>query len=216
MAPRIESFFLSGPAGRIECLLKSPADAGRATASGVVCHPHPLFGGTMHNKVVHAVAEAIVQAGIPVLRFNFRGVGASGGRHDEGNGERADLQAVLDHLASLSPGRPLLVAGYSFGARIALEVGCGDDRAEALLGIGTPLALYDFGFLRECRKPLTLIQGELDPFSPIGLLMTLAAALPGGARVVTIPGAAHGFEGRLGELSRKVSESIPSTLLSAS
>jgi len=169
----------------------------------------------MHSKVVHAVAEAIVQVGIPVLRFNFRGAGSSAGRHDAGIGERDDLRAVLDHLASLFPGRPLLVAGYSFGAWIALEVGCRDERAAALLGIGTPLALYDFGFLRECRKPLALIQGELDPFSPVGLLMTLAAALPGGARVVAIPGAAHAFEGRLEELSRKVAEAIPDGLLSA-
>ena len=95
---RIESFFLAGPAGRMECMLKRPGEQVAARAAAVVCHPHPLFGGTMHNKVVHVAAEAIVGCGVPVLRFNFRGVGGSGGSHDGGRGEQDDLRAVLDHL----------------------------------------------------------------------------------------------------------------------
>src|SRR6266540_1897370 len=145
--PRIERFFLAGPAGRIECMLKRPGGpAGDSVA--VVCHPHPLFGGTMHNKVVHAAAEAIVQAGIPVLRFNFRGAGRSAGRHDGGRGERDDLLAAMDHLWGLYPGRPLLLAGYSFGAYVALAVGFRDPRSAALIGIGLPLDLVSFDFLR--------------------------------------------------------------------
>lgn len=208
---RIESFFVHGPAGRIECLLKRPAvDA--APSAAVVCHPHPLFGGTMHNKVVHAAAEAIVGAGIPVLRFNFRGVGGSGGAHDGGRGEQDDLRTVLDHLADLYPGRPLLLAGYSFGSFVALAVGCRDPRARALIGIGLPVNLARFDFLRECRKPLTIVQGEEDVYGPLPLVMAVAALVPGGARVAAVPGAAHNFASRLDELARRVAEGIPDAL----
>ena len=208
---RIENFFLHGPAGRIECMLKRPT-GGDSPAAAVVCHPHPLFGGTMHNKVVHAAAEAIVDTGIPVLRFNFRGVGGSGGTHDGGRGEQDDLRSVMDHLTGLYPRRPLLVAGYSFGAFVVLAVGCRDPRARALIGIGIPINLVGFGFLRECRKPLTLIQGDEDAFGPLPQLMALAALVPGGARVVAVKGAAHNFAGHLDELARRVAEAIPDEL----
>ena len=225
---RIETFFIPGPAGRIECMLKRPDLPGAAggettagapsttagpTAVAVICHPHPLFGGTMHNKVVHTAAEAIVGAGLPVLRFNFRGVGGSGGKHDGGRGEQDDLRTAIDHLAGLYPGKPLLATGYSFGAFVALRVGSLDHRASALIGIGLPVNLVGFGFLRECRKPLTLIQGDEDAFGPLPQLMALAALVPGGARVVAVKGAAHNFAGRLEVLARRVAEAIPETLL---
>jgi alpha/beta superfamily hydrolase len=206
---RIDSFFLPGPAGRIECMLKRPEGSAEAGGAAVLCHPHPLFGGTMHNKVVHATAEAIADAGLPVLRFNFRGVGGSGGAHDSGRGEHDDLVAVMDHLSGLYPGQPLLLAGYSFGSFIALDVGCRDPRARALIGIGLPVNLANFEFLLACDRPLTLIQGDQDMFGPLPQIMTLAARLPGGARVVAIPGAAHNFAGRLDELARRVGEAIP-------
>ena len=218
---RIESFFVPGPDGRIECMLKRPdvpEMAGRAAtstapaAAAVICHPHPLFGGTMHNKVVHAAAEAIVGAGLPVLRFNFRGVGGSGGKHDGGRGEQDDLKTVIDYLAGLYPGKPLLVAGYSFGAYVALHVGTRDDRTAALIGIGLPVNLVGFGFLRESHKPLTIIQGDQDEFGPLPQVMALAASLPGGARVVVVKGAPHNFAGRLDELARRVAEAIPEEL----
>ncbi len=214
---RIETLFLSGQAGRIECMLKHAAPAATddppSAGAAIICHPHPLFGGTLHNKVVHSAAEAIVRRGIPTLRFNFRGAGGSGGRHDHGRGEQEDLRLVLDHTASRYPGRPLLIGGYSFGAFVGLRVGCTDDRVTTLLGIGLPVGLYDFGFLAECVKPLSLIQGERDPFGPIGLLMTMAAALPGGCRVLTVPGADHGFNGRLNELADRVSAALPGEIL---
>jgi hypothetical protein len=224
---RLESFFLQGPAGRLECLLKHPrtgraaggpgggggdAPGGGGGAAAVVCHPHPLFGGTLHNKVVHAAAEALSGFGLPVLRFNFRGAGRSAGAHDAGVGEQDDLRAVLDHLEGRFPGRPLLLCGYSFGAYVALLLGCRDPRAAALIGIGAPLTMVSFGFLKECRKPLALIQGEKDPFAPLGLLMTLAAMLPGGASVRVVPGAGHGFEGRLDELAARVADAVPDDL----
>jgi uncharacterized protein len=211
---RIESFFLPGPSGRIECMLKRPGHDGGAAAA-IVCHPHPLFGGTMHNKVVHAAAEAIVEAGLPVLRFNFRGVGGSGGTHDGGRGEQDDLRAVIGHLASLYAGRPLLLAGYSFGAFVALAVGCGDPRAQALIGIGLPVHLVRFDFLRACARPVTLIQGDRDAFGTLEEVLALAALVPGGARVAAIRGAAHNFDGRLDTMARKVAESIPDRMRAA-
>lgn len=209
---RLETLILPGPAGRIECLLKHPvtATAGRAVAA--FCHPHPLFGGTMHNKVVHAAAEAIVGAGMPVLRFNFRGVGLSTGSHDNGIGEQDDLSVLLDFLGERFPGRPLLVAGYSFGAYVALKVGCREPRVAARIGIGIPLTMVNFGFLRGCDAPLALIQGEADPFSPPALFVSFAASLPGGARVTVIKGAGHNFAGHLEELAARVAEAIPEDL----
>lgn len=206
---RIETFLLRGPAGRIECMLKRPPGEATAGAAAVICHPHPLFGGTMHNKVVHTAAEAIAAAGLPLLRFNFRGVGRSDGAHDAGKGEQDDLRVVLDHLAGLYPSRPLLVAGYSFGAYVGLRVGCADPRVAALIGIGVPVSLVNFAFLQRCAKPLALIQGELDPYGPLGALMTLAALMPDGARVLAVPGAVHNFAGQLDALAARVAEAIP-------
>lgn len=208
---RIESFFLPGPAGRLECFLKHPAGAD-PRAAVVVCHPHPVFGGTMHNKVVHAVAEALVAAGLPVLRFNFRGAGGSAGRHDGGRGESDDLRAALDEAARRFPSLPLVVAGYSFGAFVGLGVGCYDGRVAALIGLAAPVGLYNFAFLRDCEKPLTLIQGESDPLAPLGLVLMLGASLPRGARVVPIEGADHGFNGRLDVVSARVAEALHASL----
>lgn len=212
---RIESFFVQGPAGRLECMLKLPASGAEGSGAAVICHPHPLFGGTLHNKVVHAAAEALVAAGLPTLRFNFRGAGGSGGAHDGGRGEQDDLEAVIDHLEGRFAGRPLVLAGYSFGAYVALRVGCRDGRAAALIGIGLPITMMTFEFLAECDKPLTLIQGDQDMFGPLPLVMALAATLPHGGRVVVVPGAPHNFAGRLEELARRVGEAVPAQLVGA-
>jgi len=213
---RIESLYLAGPAGRLEAVLKHPPvpaspagdDDARADppAVAVVCHPHPLFGGTLHNKVVHAAAEALARRGLPTLRFNFRGVGRSAGRHDNGRGEQEDLGAALAFLEERYPGRKILAAGYSFGAFVALAVGCADERVVSLVAIAAPVGVYPFGFLRACRKPLVLIQGEADPLAPLPLALALAAALPAGARVVPIPGADHAFRGRLDLVGQRVEE----------
>ena len=223
---RIESIYLAGPAGRLEAVLKHPpapdfaeaggdADTADGAAPGpspvaVVCHPHPMFGGTLHNKVVHAAAEALARRGFPTLRFNFRGVGRSAGRHDNGRGEQDDLRVALAFLEEHYPGRPILAAGYSFGAFVALAVGCHDDRVAALVGIAAPLGVYPFGFLRDCDKPLVLIQGETDPLAPLPLAFALAASIPSGARVVPIAGADHAFRGRLDILGERVEEAAAS------
>ncbi len=213
---RIENFFLQGEAGRLEAFLKIPDRMGSPpAAAALVCHPHPLFGGTMHNKVVHAAAEAIVKAGLPVLRFNFRGVGLSEGTHDNGKGEMADATAALRHLEAAFPGLPLLLAGYSFGASTGLRAGCARPTVTALIGIGMPLALDNAAFLTRCPKPLTIVQGANDGFGPLPMVMALAASIPSGARLAVIPGAAHNFAGHLEDLARRVDEAIPPEMRAA-
>lgn len=206
-SPLLESFFIPGPAGRIECLLKRPAETAAPEAIALVCHPHPLFGGTMHNNTVHAVSTALVGFGFPTVRFNFRGAGLSQGRHDEGRGEQDDMLAVLDHTTVLFPGSPVLVAGYSFGAYVGLSVGCLDRRVTALIGVGMPVALFDFSFLQSCPKPLSFVQGERDQFGPMPMVLMLAAAA--GARVLPVPQAAHNFAGHLVEVEKKVVDAVP-------
>ena len=211
-SPDLRTFFLPGAAGRIECLHRGVPESVVPRAAAVVCHPHPLFGGTMHNKVVHATATTILGAGIPVLRFNFRGAGLSAGAHDSGNGEREDFRVVLDFVAERYAGLPLPVAGYSFGAYVCLPVASTDDRVATLIGIGVPVGLYEFSFLQQCTKPVTFIQGERDQFGPLPLVMVLAASTPGGGKVMAVPGATHGFTDKLDELSRRVGEAIPPEL----
>ena len=130
MARLIESIFLEGPAGRLEALHESPDEAVRVERAVVICHPHPLHGGNMHNKVVYRLAKGARQARSTVLRFNFRGVGQSSGIHDEGIGEQDDLRAAVDYLAGRYPGLPLVAAGFSFGSRVGLGVSCGDARID--------------------------------------------------------------------------------------
>src|SRR5580765_1850567 len=136
--------------GQLEALLKEPS---APIAAAVVCHPHPLGGGTMNNNVVYRLSRALVDAGVVVLRFNFRGVGASTGRHDGGVGEEADALAALDTLAGLHPDLPLWMAGFSFGARVGLTGGAREPRVGKLLGIGLALSMFDYSFLATTPKP---------------------------------------------------------------
>src|ERR1041384_2033293 len=142
------NLFIPAPHGKLEAILKPPrVEPARGVA--LVLHPHPLFGGTMHNKVVFRAAAALNDAGLTVLRINFRGVGQSTGQHDEGRGERDDVRAGLDYLSQQYPGLRITVCGFSFGSRVGLEVGIHDPRVEYLIGIGTPLEKYDFNFLSQ-------------------------------------------------------------------
>ncbi|MGH9903568.1 MAG: alpha/beta hydrolase [Pyrinomonadaceae bacterium] len=197
--------------GRLEAILKEPRET-PARGAALVLHPHPLHGGTMHNKVVFRAARALNDAGLVSLRVNFRGVGQSTGEHDEARGERDDARAALDYLAEKYPALPLVLAGFSFGARVGLELGVGDERVNYLIGIGTPVSMpergYDFSFLRECRKPLLLVHGERDEFGDAVKLRALAAELPPASRVrvEVIPGAGHFFDEHLDEMRRVISE----------
>jgi alpha/beta superfamily hydrolase len=202
---------LSIPAehGQLEAILKEPR-SGPPKGVALVLHPHPLGGGTMHNKVVFRAAAALNDAGLITLRINFRGVGQSTGTHDEGRGERDDVRAGLDYLSSNYPDLSTTLCGFSFGARVGLEVGISDERVRYLIGIGTPVNKYDFEFLQACRKPLLLVHGEHDEFGASDELKQIAADLERltQVRLVIIPGAGHFFENKLEELKRAITEWI--------
>jgi len=193
------SFFLKGPAGRLEAQLWT-ARVADPNFAALVCHPHPLYGGTMHNKVVYQTAKAIHQLGAPVLRFNFRGAGLSEGEHDRGIGEQGDVRAALDCLAAEFPGKPILLAGFSFGSWVGLRVGCEDGRVTRLIALGLPVDNVDASYLRTCAKPKLFIQGGSDQFSSREKLEALFATLPEPKKLVFIGGADHFFEGHLDEI----------------
>lgn len=197
-------FFLEGPAGRLEALLwtQPPDVAPRLTA--VVCHPHPLFGGTMHNKVVYQAAKALHLFGIPVLRFNFRGAGLSAGIHDRGLGEQADVSAAIDYLLQEFSGVPVLLAGFSFGAWVGLRVGCRDARVAELIGLGIPVDGSDLTYLRECGKPKLFVQGGNDQFGSRPNVQALYETLPPPKLLVLVNGADHFFAGKLGEVQAAI------------
>ena len=193
--------------GRLEAILKEPR-AQPFTGVALVLHPHPLFGGTMHNKVVFRAASALNDAGLIALRINFRGVGQSTGEHDEGCGEREDVRAGLDYLAENYPSQKITLCGFSFGARVGLEVGLMDDRILRIISIGTPVDKYDFSFLEGCRKPILFVQGEHDEYGNVERLRELVArvGLNAAAELRVIKGAGHFFDNQLEELKRVITE----------
>jgi uncharacterized protein len=199
------SFFLEGPAGPLEALLWTASKAPPSFA-GLVCHPHPLFGGTMHNKVVYQTAKVLHQRGGAVLRFNFRGAGRSGGEHDGGVGEQDDVRAVLDYLSTTFPESPILLAGFSFGSWVGLRVGCGDSRVGRLLSLGLPVNNVDASYLHTCRKPKLFVQGGNDQFGSRERLEALFVTLPEPKCLVWIDGADHFFQGQLEKVGRAIGE----------
>jgi uncharacterized protein len=190
------NFFLAGPAGRLEAMLWT-VPAADPPLLAVVCHPHPLFGGTMHNKVVYQASKALHLRGIPVLRFNFRGAGQSEGEHDRGAGEQEDVRTALDYLATEFPRRPILLAGFSFGSLVGLRVGCADQRVSDLIGLGIPVDNSDLTYLRVCAKSKLIVQGGNDQFGSRANVEALFAALPDPKRLVIVEGGDHFFAGQL-------------------
>ena len=202
----IRSFFLNGPAGQLEALLN--AGSPDATHAALVCHPHPEYGGTLHNKVVFHAMKALNSLGMPVLRFNFRGAGLSHGEHDQGAGEVDDVRAALDWL-DREFHLPLVFAGFSFGAAVGLRAACPDPRVTALIGLGTPVSpvdnrFYDYDFLQTCTRPKLFVSGSRDQFATKARLETLVASLPEPKKLVIIEAADHFFEGRLREMREAV------------
>jgi uncharacterized protein len=200
------NFFLEGPAGRLEAILWTPSAPARhrPRLAAVVCHPHPLFGGTMHNKVVYQAAKSLDSLGLPVLRFNFRGAGLSAGKHDRGVGELDDLRAALDFVAKQFPAVPVLLAGFSFGSWVGLRVGSEDGRVSHLVGLGVPVNSSDFSFLRSSTKPKLFVQGSADHFGAVEKVTRLAASLPGENHLVVVKGADHFFSGKLDQLDAAI------------
>ena len=203
------NLFIPAEHGQLEAILKEPTPSNSRRGAALILHPHPLYGGTMHNKVVFRAARALNNAGLITLRINFRGVGHSTGRHDEGRGEKDDARAGLSYLTENYPDERIILAGFSFGARVGLEVGIEDERVERLIAIGTPLNMYDFSFLKNCRKPLLLVHGERDEHGNVEKLRELAHSLPSQeARVQLriIPGAGHFFDEQLDEMMNVIEE----------
>ncbi len=205
------NLFIPVAHGRLEAILKEPREA---PGVALVLHPHPLGGGTMHNKVIFRAASALNDAGLVTLRINFRGVGQSSGEHDEGRGEKEDVLAGLDYLAVNYPDKPITLCGFSFGARVGLESGVSDERVINLISIGTPVNKYDFNFLMNCRKPVLFVHGEQDEFGDVATLRRLVDELGQHAptQLVIIGGADHFFEGHLDELKKAITEWIGNQL----
>jgi uncharacterized protein len=217
----IRSLFLDGPAGRLEALLNAGAED--ASHAALVCHPHPLFGGTLHNKVVFHTMKALNTFGFPVLRFNFRGAGLSHGEHDEGSGEVEDVRAALNWLDAEFH-LPLVFAGFSFGAAVGLRAACSDSRVKAAIAVGIPAGpvaagtevprTYTLDFLRECAKPKLFVSGARDQFGPRATLAALVASVPEPKKLVLIEGADHFFEGRLRELREAIEQWVKTAISS--
>lgn len=189
------------PAGSItlEGLLALPTPAAKIGA--VVCHPHPLYGGEMHNNVVTALVAGFQGAGIASLRFNFRGVGGSGGTHDQGNAEQDDVKAAVTYLLSRQTFATVVVAGYSFGSFVGLKAGAGDPRVHKLIGVALPVASRDASFLERVTKPKLIVCGTRDSHAPLDKINQLVARLPEPKTLAVINGADHFFQGLEDEIA---------------
>jgi alpha/beta superfamily hydrolase len=196
---RIESHWIDGPAGRLEALLEEPGDEAPRLAV-LLCHPDPLHGGTMHNKVVYRMARGLRTAGAAVLRFNFRGVGQSQGGHGHLEGEIEDARAALAWLRERYPGLPFALAGFSFGAIVVMRLGCATEVAHWVLAAGFPTRRGSAGYLEHCAVAKIFIQSTHDQYGPRGEMETLFAGLPEPKRLVWIESADHFFAGGLEQL----------------
>jgi len=196
-----------GPDGRLEALLNTGTDD--APYAALVAHPHPLFGGTMHNKVVYNAMKAFSHFGLPVLRFNFRGTGRSEGTHDYGRGEIDDIRAGLDYLTR-EFAKPILFAGFSFGSYTGLRATCGDPRVAGIIGLGVPVQAagrdYTYEFLPSCTAPKLFISGDSDEFCPTDVLKRVVADTPEPHECVIIRGADHFFAGIPSSPASKLAE----------
>ena len=198
----IRSLFLDGPAGRLEALLNEGSS--NAAYAALVCHPHPVYGGTLHNKVVFHTMKALNHFGFPVLRFNFRGAGLSQGEHDHGYGELEDVRSALDWLDNEFH-LPMFFAGFSFGSVVGMQVACPDPRIKALIGLGLPVSpiddrRYSFDFLHQCSKPKLFVSASRDQYAPRQELERLIESLPQPRQLKIIEDADHFFAGRLREM----------------
>ena len=205
MARRIESHFLRGPAGKLEALLEEPED-GEPRLAALLCHPHPLYGGTMHNKVVYRMARGLRRAGLVVLRFNFRGVGASEGEHAHTTGEIEDARAALQWLRERYPQIGFALAGFSFGSRVITQLGCSIQGAAFLMAVGFPAGPGSVEYLEACLTPKVFIQSTNDEFGPRADLERAYATFAGLKQLIWIESADHFFAGALGPLEEAVWE----------
>jgi alpha/beta superfamily hydrolase len=211
----IRSLTIDGPVGKLEALLN--AGSADATHAAIVCHPHPLYGGTLHNKVVFHTMKALNSFGFPVLRFNFRGTGLSEGEHAHGVGEVDDARAALDWLEREYT-LPIIFAGFSFGAAVGLRTAYDDPRVVAMIALGLPVAAiedrsYDYEFLRTSTKPKLFVSGSRDQFGPAGTVEAMVEAFSEPKKLVRIEAGDHFFEGRLKEMRAVIENWVAETVL---
>jgi len=195
---------LDGPAGRLEARIDEPAIPTRAVA--VVAPPHPELGGTLHDRVVYHATQGLLRAGCAVVRFTFRGAGASEGTFTGGPGERDDFRAAIDVAAARYPGLPVWAAGYSFGAWIAADVGAVDPRVRQLIAIAPPVTSYDFEAVIAAGKPVFLIQGERDHLAPVKSVQRFYGTLTEPRELVIVDGADHLFDGHVSEVADTIAD----------
>jgi len=200
---RIESLYVRGPVGRLEAILEEPEDRDPIEAA-LVCHPHPQHGGTMHTKAVYRTARGLRKAGCVVLRFNYRGVNLSEGSYDHGNGEVEDARAALSFLLSRYPTLPVTIAGFSFGSRIALKLGCELGYPRRLIAVGFPTVYKDRSYLEGCSIPRYFVQSTNDEFGPLPELQQMLDGLAGPRELIAIPSTDHYFAGAQPELEEAI------------
>ena len=195
---------IGGPEGPLEALLDTPDTEPRAVA--VFAHPHPLHGGTMHTKALYQAAKAMPRIGVAAVRFNFRGVGRSGGTFDAGPGEKDDFRAAIAFAQERFPDVPIWAAGMSFGSWIAMTVGAEDSRVSLLLGVAPPVDRYDFEALKTCTLPKFIIHGESDELISIKEIRKFYSQLPEPKELVVIEDANHLFEGKTSMVGEAVED----------
>ncbi len=198
------NLFIPASIGHLEAILKEPP--GEIRGAALVCHPHPLGQGTMHNKVVYRAAAGLIEAGLVTVRFNFRGVGSSTGEHDGGDGEKDDVEDVLNYLTENYANQPVTLAGFSFGSRVGSEVTLDDKRVARLISIGTPVDKYDFSYLRNCRKPILFVHGDNDEFGSLESLDSLVGQVAENTdtKLVVFENCGHFFDKHLEKLKNTV------------
>ena len=201
------SFMLAGPAGALEALSFCPAQGGMS-ATAVILHPHPLHGGTMHNKVVHTLARAFGELGIASVRFNFRGVGSSAGVFAHGEGETEDALAVIAWVRQQRPGVPVWLAGFSFGATVALRAAA-SAQVSGLITVAPAVHLYDFSTFALPHCPWLLIQGEADEVVPVEMVRGWLSGIAVQPKTLFLPGVSHFFHGHLTELKLALHDFVP-------
>lgn len=205
MTRRIESLFVEGPAGKLEAVLEEPEEQAPREAV-LVCHPHPRHGGTMHNKVVYRIARGMRRAGAVVLRFNYRGVNLSEGKYDNGIGEAEDARAALEFLRSRYPELPFSLAGFSFGSKIILKLGCEVAGVSRLIAVGFPAGQEEGSQPGACPVPRIFIQSTNDEFGPRAAMEAYFASLTGPKELIWVEARDHFFVGGLDEFEEAVFE----------
>ena len=213
----IRAFDLPGSAGALEALLNRGRDD--APYCALVCHPHPMGGGTLHNKVVYRAMKALHSLGFPVLRFNFRGVGRSEGQHDNGHGEQDDVRAALDWLEHEFH-RPILFAGFSFGSNVGMRACCGDPRVPGLIALGLPVVAegrhYSYRYLPSCSQPKLFISGDHDPYGPVAEVEAVVATAPEPKQLIWVQDADHFFVGKLDQVQAEMIRWVQDNFLAGS